>query len=164
MCHYTIISENLKILENEAGLSWWFTFSNMIFFSWLKTLLAPSTKFKVVPELERCTSVNVGCPIVLHCEVSDPTAQVSWYKNVTELLSKPGQDIQSEGTTRQLIIQSAELSHTGLYSCETMADAVQFIVNVKGDLQLCSSYIHTLTCSFLWKKQCANTSVLTLSN
>ncbi|XP_072556525.1 obscurin-like protein 1 isoform X4 [Paramormyrops kingsleyae] len=92
---------------------------------------APSTKFKVVPELERCTSVNVGCPIVLHCEVSDPTTQVSWYKNVTELLSKPGQDIKSEGTTRQLIIQSAELSHTGLYSCEAMDDAVQFNVNVK---------------------------------
>ncbi|XP_048835459.1 obscurin-like protein 1 isoform X15 [Brienomyrus brachyistius] len=92
---------------------------------------APSTKFKVVPELERCSSVNVGCPIVLHCEVSDPTAQVSWYKNVTELLSKPGQDIKSEGITRQLIIQSAELSHTGLYSCETVDDAVQFNVNVK---------------------------------
>ncbi|XP_018590992.2 obscurin-like isoform X2 [Scleropages formosus] len=88
-------------------------------------------KFKVLPELERHKFVEAGHPIVLQSELSDPTAQVSWYKDGSELLPKAGQDVESEDFIRRLVIHSADLSHAGFYSCETIDDVVKFFVDVK---------------------------------
>ncbi|MBN3323328.1 OBSCN protein, partial [Atractosteus spatula] len=93
---------------------------------------APPVRFTALPESERNKSTEAGCPIVLHCEVSDPTAQVCWYKDGTKLLPQSGIDIQSEGTTRRMIIQSAELAHSGVYSCDAVDDVIKFTVKVKG--------------------------------
>ncbi|XP_069053244.1 obscurin-like protein 1a isoform X2 [Lepisosteus oculatus] len=92
---------------------------------------APPVRFTALPESERNRSTEAGCPIVLHCEVSDPTAQVCWYKDGTKLLPQSGIDIQSEGTTRRMIIQSAELAHSGVYSCDAVDDVIKFTVKVK---------------------------------
>ncbi|KPP71884.1 hypothetical protein Z043_109162, partial [Scleropages formosus] len=92
---------------------------------------AQPMKFKVLPELERHKFVEAGHPIVLQCELSDPTAQVSWYKDGSELLPKAGQDVESEDFIRRLVIHSANLSHAGFYSCETIDDVVKFFVDVK---------------------------------
>ncbi|XP_035248900.1 obscurin-like protein 1 isoform X8 [Anguilla anguilla] len=92
---------------------------------------APPVRFLNLPEDERNMSVEVGRPILLHCEISEPTGQVSWYKDEEQLLPKTGVDIQSEGKARTLTIQSAELSHAGVYSCKTASEAIQFHVEVK---------------------------------
>nr|XP_015214695.1 PREDICTED: obscurin-like protein 1 isoform X5 [Lepisosteus oculatus] len=92
---------------------------------------APPVRFTALPDSERSKSIEAGCPIVLHCEVSDPTAQVCWYKDGTKLLPQSSIDIQSEGTTRRMIIQSAELAHSGVYSCDAVDDVMKFKVDVK---------------------------------
>ncbi|XP_064165964.1 obscurin-like protein 1 isoform X7 [Anguilla rostrata] len=94
---------------------------------------APPVRFLNLPEDERNMSVEAGRPIVLHCEISEPTGQVSWYKDEEQLLPKTGVDIQSEGKARTLTIQSAELSHAGVYSCKTASEAIQFHVEVKAE-------------------------------
>uniref|UniRef100_A0A4W6CYD7 Obscurin like cytoskeletal adaptor 1b n=1 Tax=Lates calcarifer TaxID=8187 RepID=A0A4W6CYD7_LATCA len=78
-------------------------------------------------------SVEVGEPLVLRCEISDPNAQVTWYKDGIKLQEAAGQDMMAEGSIRTLAFQSAMLSHAGIYSCKTTDDAMQFHVDVKGD-------------------------------
>ncbi|XP_024244481.1 obscurin-like protein 1 isoform X1 [Oncorhynchus tshawytscha] len=92
---------------------------------------APPVRFSALPEAERNKSIEAGCPIVLQCEISDPTAQVYWYKDGTKLLPQSGIEIQSDGITRTLVVQSAEIFYSGLYSCKTKGDAIKFNVDVK---------------------------------
>lgn len=84
-------------------------------------------------ESEKNKFVEVGEPIVLQCEVSDPSAEVTWYKDGIEQHEATKQEMLAEGSIRQLTFQSAQLSHTGIYSCKTTDDAVQFHLEVKGD-------------------------------
>ncbi|XP_070978852.1 obscurin-like protein 1 isoform X28 [Oncorhynchus clarkii lewisi] len=92
---------------------------------------APPPKFSAISEADKKKYIKSGYPIVLQCELSDPTIKVYWYKDGTKLLTQSGVDIQSDGTMRTLVIQSAELSHSGVYRCETMEDGLQFTVEVK---------------------------------
>uniref|UniRef100_A0A8C4E6A8 Obscurin like cytoskeletal adaptor 1b n=1 Tax=Dicentrarchus labrax TaxID=13489 RepID=A0A8C4E6A8_DICLA len=78
---------------------------------------------------ERNKSVEVGEPIVLRCEISDPNTQVTWYKDGIKLHEAAGQDMLAEGSIRTLAFQSAMLSHAGIYSCKTRDDAMQFHVD-----------------------------------
>ncbi|XP_016301137.1 obscurin isoform X4 [Sinocyclocheilus anshuiensis] len=92
---------------------------------------APPVRFSVLPEDERNKFIEAGSPIALQCELSDPLAQVSWYKDGVKLLPQNGLDFKSKGTERQMIVQTAEFYHSGLYSCKTRGDAVHFNVDVK---------------------------------
>lgn len=92
-------------------------------------------RFSAIPDAERNQTIQAGCPIVLQCELSDPSAQVYWYKDGSKLLPQSGVDILTDGLTRTLIVQSAEFFHSGLYSCKTKGDAIMFSVDVKGDLK-----------------------------
>lgn len=92
-------------------------------------------RFSEIPEVAKSKTIEAGCPIVLQCEISDPTGQVSWYKDGVRLHSQSGVEIQSEDNTRTLTIQSAELSHAGTYRCETADDTITFKVDVKGELE-----------------------------
>ncbi|KAL1267529.1 hypothetical protein QQF64_032892 [Cirrhinus molitorella] len=92
---------------------------------------APPVRFSVLPEDERNKSIEAGSTIALQCELSDPLAQVSWYKDGVKLLPQSGLDFESKGTKRKLIVQSAEFYHSGVYSCKTRGDAVHFNVDVK---------------------------------
>lgn len=87
-------------------------------------------------------SVEVGEPVVLQCQVSDPNAEVSWYKDGIELREAAKQEMLAEGSIRQLTFQSAQLSHAGIYSCKTTDDAAQFHLEVKGD----KSHFYPLLC------------------
>ena len=93
-------------------------------------------RFSAAPEAERTKSVPAGGPLVLQCELSDPTAQVHWYKDGTKLLPQRGVDLRSDGLTRTLVVQSAEISHSGIYECLTADDTVTFKVDIKGDLHI----------------------------
>uniref|UniRef100_A0A3B3Q2K2 Ig-like domain-containing protein n=1 Tax=Paramormyrops kingsleyae TaxID=1676925 RepID=A0A3B3Q2K2_9TELE len=97
---------------------------------------APPVKFSDVPEAQRHKCVKQGCPIILQCEISDSAAKVWWYKDGMQLHQKLGLDIQSDGNIRKLTVQSAEISHSGVYSCGAVDDAIAFKVDVQGDLKL----------------------------
>ncbi|XP_053352236.1 obscurin-like protein 1 [Clarias gariepinus] len=92
---------------------------------------APLVKFTPLSEMDRNKFVEEGNPIVLYCELSDPEAPVRWYKNGVELQSVEGLHIQSEGTMRRIVIQSAEFSHSGVYSCDAIDDVIRFNVEVE---------------------------------
>ncbi|KAM3607072.1 uncharacterized protein V6R79_001471 [Siganus canaliculatus] len=92
---------------------------------------APPVKFTPIPEAMRTKSIEAGCPFVLKCVVSDPEAHVCWYRDETQLISNSGLEIHSEGNTRRLVVQSAELSHSGVYRCTTKDDTMEFQVAIK---------------------------------
>lgn len=96
---------------------------------------SPTTPVRIttVHEAERNKSVEVGKPLMLQCEISDPNAQVTWLKDGMTLLEAVEHEIWEEGSRRTLAVQSATLSHAGTYSCKTANDAIQFQVEVKGD-------------------------------
>ncbi|XP_019910063.2 obscurin-like protein 1 isoform X4 [Esox lucius] len=100
-----------------------------------KELKAPSARFSALPDAERNQSIETGRPVLLQCELSDPTAQVYWYKDGTKLLSQSGIKIQSYGNTRTLFIQSAERSHDGTYECTTSDDTIAFTLEIKDPSQ-----------------------------
>lgn len=75
----------------------------------------------------------MGLPIILQCEVSEDAAQVSWFKDVVELFCRTGLDMKRDGRLRKLIIHSAKVSDSGLYTCSLANDAVTFHVDVEGD-------------------------------
>ncbi|CAL8372024.1 unnamed protein product [Arctogadus glacialis] len=110
----------------------------------------PPVKFSAIPEQLRNKTIEAGCPIVLQCVVSDPEAQVCWYKGPTQLLSNAELEIQSEGHTRSLVIQFAEPGHSGVYSCASEDDTMEFRVEIRGDpylFVLCSNNNTTVTTS-----------------
>ncbi|XP_049584751.1 obscurin isoform X5 [Syngnathus scovelli] len=92
---------------------------------------APLVKFSMLSEMDRNKFVEIGNPIVLYCELSDPAAPVHWYKNGVELQTTDGLHIQSEGTMRRIVIQSAEFSHSGVYCCDAIDDVIRFNVEVE---------------------------------
>ena len=83
---------------------------------------------------EQCKRIAVGFPIILQCEVSEPVAQVSWFKDGVELFCKTGLDMKRDGSLRKLMIHSAKVSDSGLYSCSLADDVVTFQVDIEGDL------------------------------
>ncbi|XP_008282358.1 obscurin-like protein 1a [Stegastes partitus] len=89
-------------------------------------------KFRPQSESDSNKKVEAGDAIVLYCEVSHPSAKVSWCKNGTELQMNEGLSIQSDGNMRRIVIQSADASHSGVYTCETSGDAIRFSVDVAG--------------------------------
>ena len=89
-------------------------------------------KFNPLPELDTMKKVELGDAIVLYCEVSHPFAKVSWFKDGEELQVSDGLNIQSDGNMRRIVIQSADQSHSGEYTCETSGDVIKFNVDVEG--------------------------------
>lgn len=117
--------------------------------------------------MDRNKFVEIGNPIVLYCELSDPAAPVHWYKNGVELQTIEGLHIQSEGTMRRIVIQSAEFSHSGVYCCDAIDDVIRFNVEVEGKCQVFLTilvwyfftktnhlYCHLLPLFLIFKKKC----------
>uniref|UniRef100_A0A3Q2E3N7 Obscurin like cytoskeletal adaptor 1a n=1 Tax=Cyprinodon variegatus TaxID=28743 RepID=A0A3Q2E3N7_CYPVA len=89
--------------------------------------------FKFIPlsELDSYKRVETGDAIVLYCEVNHPFAKVSWFKDNEELQVSNELNIQSDGNMRRIVIQSAEASHSGVYTCQTSGDVIKFNVDVE---------------------------------
>lgn len=120
-----------------------------------KPLPAAPVRFSALPEFARNKFVEVGCPIKLQCEVSEPTAQVLWHKDGEQLLQKSEYQIQTKENLRVLIIESAEVRHSGVYSCEAADDHIEFKVDVAGDLRILSFVrITNVFCLFVFFSQC----------
>uniref|UniRef100_A0AAY4BIK5 Obscurin like cytoskeletal adaptor 1b n=1 Tax=Denticeps clupeoides TaxID=299321 RepID=A0AAY4BIK5_9TELE len=93
-------------------------------------------KCSALPVIKREKSIEAGCPFELQCEISNPSAPVCWYKDGLPLLPQNGLSIQSEDSSRSLVVPSADLFHSGVYSCNSEDDVIIFKVDVKGDLKL----------------------------
>lgn len=93
---------------------------------------AAVVKFSPLSELDSNKKVVAGDAIVLYCEVSQAFAKVSWFKDGKELQVTDGLNIQSDGNMRRIVIQSADESHSGVYTCETSGDVINFNVDVAG--------------------------------
>ncbi|KAL7370049.1 hypothetical protein ABVT39_017373 [Epinephelus coioides] len=89
-------------------------------------------KFSPLSDLDSNKKVTTGDPIVLYCEVSHPFANVSWFKDGKELQVTDGLNIQSDGNMRRIVIQSADASHSGVYTCESKGDVITFNVDIAG--------------------------------
>lgn len=92
--------------------------------------------FSSVPEAQRTKCIESGRPFKLQCDVSDPDAQVWWYKDGNEVLPQDGIVTVNEEAMRTLSVQAAELCHSGTYSCKTNNDLITFHVEIQGDLML----------------------------
>lgn len=122
----------------------WSLFFCVYFFS------AVVVKFTPVSDLDSNKRVSIGDPIVLYCEVSHPFGKVSWFKDGEELQVTDGLNIQSDGNMRRVVIQSADASHAGVYTCETSGEVIKFNVDVAGRRSLGQfSYSYTFECQLL---------------
>lgn len=93
---------------------------------------AAVVRFVPLSESDCNKKVQTGNAIVLYCEVSHPFAKVSWFKDGKELHANDELSVQSDGNMRRIVIQSADASHSGVYTCKTTGDSVTFNVNVTG--------------------------------
>uniref|UniRef100_A0AAY4BLQ0 Obscurin-like protein 1 n=1 Tax=Denticeps clupeoides TaxID=299321 RepID=A0AAY4BLQ0_9TELE len=94
---------------------------------------AKPVRFSAVPEDEKNKYLKEGQSFQLQCEVTDPSAEVCWYKDGEVLIPEAGLDFQPDCALRRLIVHSAQPCHSGVYVCKTMDDSVQFTVEIKGD-------------------------------
>lgn len=92
-------------------------------------------RFSALSEADQKKTAMAGSPSALPCELSDPTGQVSWYKDGTKLLSQNEADLQSEENLQCLVVPSAEQAHTGICHCESQDVDIQFAVKVKSHSQ-----------------------------
>lgn len=99
-----------------------------------------------VPLSEKYKMISFGCPIILQCEVSDSAAQVSWFKDRVELFCKTGLDMKRDGSVRKLMIHSAKVSDSGLYSCSLAGEVVTFQVDVEGDFLVFITHLYLEKC------------------
>lgn len=97
-------------------------------------LSAPQIHIAPVPEAERLRKVPAGMPVLLECQVSTPDAPVCWLKDGKALPLDDVIAVQAEGCVRRLLLRSACPSDTGVYTCDTGDDAVEFVVTVTGEL------------------------------
>uniref|UniRef100_A0A673VQU3 Obscurin like cytoskeletal adaptor 1a n=1 Tax=Salmo trutta TaxID=8032 RepID=A0A673VQU3_SALTR len=118
---HSLVIHSTKVEDHEAEL----------------TFIANGVRDSAVLQVQESDSnkrVETGDPVVLYCEVSNPSARVGWFKDGVELQVTDGLNIQSEGNMRRIVIQSAEFTDSGVYTCETMGDIIKFNVEVEGEL------------------------------
>ncbi|XP_028999000.1 obscurin-like protein 1a [Betta splendens] len=89
-------------------------------------------KFIPLSDSDKIRRLHTGEAIVLYCEVSHPFAKVSWFKDGKELHVTDDLNIQSDGNMRRIVIQSANMSHSGVYTCRSTDDSVEFNVDIAG--------------------------------
>ncbi|CAJ1072459.1 obscurin isoform X23 [Xyrichtys novacula] len=66
----------------------------------------------------------------LSCTVSDSKTEVKWYKDGKLLISSRAMYTETKGNTRQLVIEKAEKSDAGEYTCEAGGDKLVFKITV----------------------------------
>ncbi|KAM4688626.1 obscurin [Discoglossus pictus] len=67
----------------------------------------------------------------LSCEVSQSTTEVKWYKDGQLITSSKKARVESEGKSRQLVVEQVEKKDGGEYTCEAAGQKINFKINVK---------------------------------
>ncbi|NXX18941.1 OBSL1 protein, partial [Podargus strigoides] len=94
------------------------------------TVAALQVRIAPVPEAQHLQEVLAGLPVLLECQVSPPDAPVCWLKDGESVVPTEALAIYSEGCSRRLHIPAAELSDSGMYTCDARDDATSFRVTV----------------------------------
>ncbi|XP_038654386.1 obscurin isoform X3 [Scyliorhinus canicula] len=76
-------------------------------------------------------SASVGEKVVLVCDVSQSTVEGKWYKKGQEVKLSKAVSVESEGTTRRLVLHNAKSGETGEYVFKTKVDEIAMNVTVK---------------------------------
>ncbi|KAM4731326.1 obscurin-like protein 1 [Anableps anableps] len=92
---------------------------------------APPVTFADIPEKDLFRTAVEREQLVLSCEVSRTDGVVQWYKDGTEIQPSSSIAMETEGSKRNLIINSAQLSDTGAYTCRTGDNILIFKVNIR---------------------------------
>ncbi|XP_031662303.1 obscurin isoform X3 [Oncorhynchus kisutch] len=91
-----------------------------------ETQAAFSNKESVQKEVKATLSQKA----TLSCEVSDTKTEVKWYKDGKLLTSSKTVQMETEGKTRQLVIEKVEKKDAGEYTCEVGAEKLAFRIQV----------------------------------
>ncbi|XP_077574245.1 obscurin-like protein 1a [Stigmatopora nigra] len=126
---HTLVIHNIVIDEDAAEITF---IANGVRNSAVLKVKPAVVKFSPLLESDSRKSVETGETIVLYCEVSYPSAEVSWFKDGNELQVSDALNIQSDGNMRRIVIHSAEKHHAGVYTCQTSGDLITFMVEVEG--------------------------------
>uniref|UniRef100_A0A3B3C5B7 Obscurin like cytoskeletal adaptor 1a n=1 Tax=Oryzias melastigma TaxID=30732 RepID=A0A3B3C5B7_ORYME len=126
---HSLVIHKTQMAEDMAEITF---IANGVRDSALSAVLSVVANFSPLSEVDLNKTVDTGDAIVLYCEVSHPLANVSWFKDGNALEVMEGLNIQAEGNMRRIVIQSANASHSGVYTCQMPGDLVTFNVDVAG--------------------------------
>lgn len=70
----------------------------------------------------------------LSCEVSDPKAEVKWYKDGKLLTSTKAVHVESRGKIRELVIEKMDKKDAGEYTCESGTEKLLFKLQMTGKM------------------------------
>lgn len=118
----------IKSFFKRLGFMYFLEFLQFVLFVFIAAVI----QFSPQSNVDSNKRVETGDAIVLYCEVSHPFAKVCWFKDGQELQVTDGLNIQSDGNMRRIVIQSADASRSGVYTCETSGDVITFNVDVAG--------------------------------
>ncbi|XP_077471288.1 obscurin [Stigmatopora argus] len=85
-----------------------------------------SNKDSVQKEVTACLSKKA----TLCCEVTDPKAEVKWYKDGKLLTSNAAVRIETRGRSRELVIEKMDQKNVGEYTCEAGTEKLVFKLQV----------------------------------
>uniref|UniRef100_A0A287CXH8 Obscurin-like protein 1 n=1 Tax=Ictidomys tridecemlineatus TaxID=43179 RepID=A0A287CXH8_ICTTR len=98
------------------------------------SLTEPPVQFLAPEAAPSPLCVAPGEPVLLSCELSRASAPVFWSHNGRPVQEGQGLELQAEGPRRVLCIRAADLTHAGLYTCQTgtapEAPSLSFTVQV----------------------------------
>lgn len=75
-------------------------------------------------------------------------SSVKWFRDGLELKESSKYEMKKEGLSRTLIIKSTESKDSGMYTCQTADDKLEFKVQVKGEsgfLQMLHTFFWSIT-------------------
>ncbi|XP_059495977.1 obscurin isoform X15 [Stegostoma tigrinum] len=76
-------------------------------------------------------TASVGEKVALVCNVSQPTVEGKWYKKGQEIKLSKAVSVESEGTTRRLVLHNVKSGESGEYVFKTKEDEIAMNVIVK---------------------------------
>ncbi|KAM4728162.1 obscurin [Anableps anableps] len=89
-----------------------------------------AVKFKKKPAKDTFI-VEASEKVVLTTELTTEAGNVKWFRDGVELKESSKCEIRKDGLSRTLTLKSAETKDSGIYSCQTPNDKVEFKVQVK---------------------------------
>ncbi|XP_055022481.1 obscurin-like protein 1a [Boleophthalmus pectinirostris] len=127
--HHTLVIQETQAMEDGAEITF---IANGVRDSAVLKVTSAVFSFTPLSPSDSVKKVDAGDAIVLYCEVSHPFAKVSWFKDGEELQVNEGLNIQSDGTMRRIVVHQADKEHSGVYTCKTDHDTIEFKVDVAG--------------------------------
>ncbi|XP_072436104.1 obscurin-like isoform X2 [Chiloscyllium punctatum] len=85
---------------------------------------------RIVNSSSPVLSVLTGAEVVLSCELSQPKAEVRWYKDAVEVKRSENCTLEVDGRRRRLIIHQVTVGDRGTYLCDAVDDSAKFEVTV----------------------------------